>query len=269
MRFRYSQEMLAFLAEHYPEKRPAELAEAFNAEFGTEKSASEIRSAVRNHDIKSGRKPGFAKGERYTKWSPEHLEWMRENYPQFTRKDLLERFNEHFGLDRPLNKFIACLTTHHITSGRDGRFAEGQESWNKGKHYQPGGRSVATRFKPGHGGTRTVPMYSERICSKDGYILIKVPEPNPYTKAQSRFKHKHIWIWQQANGPVPDGMLIEFIDGNKLNCDLDNLELVTKAEHLMMNAKHAPKDVPDELRPAARTLAKLKAKAGAMKRQSA
>jgi hypothetical protein len=33
-------------------------------------------------------------------------------------------------------------------------------------------------------------------------------------------------VWEQANGPVPHGHLLVHLDGDTLNCDLDNLAVV-------------------------------------------
>lgn len=40
----------------------------------------------------------------------------------------------------------------------------------------------------------------------------------------------HKLVWQRAHGPVPAGFQIHFIDNNKENCSLENLELVPLTE---------------------------------------
>jgi len=65
------------------------------------------------------------------------------------------------------------------------------------------------------------------IRNKTGKLWIKVG-PDKWTQL-----HKH--IWEQANGPVPKGHVIIFGDGNVLNCDLNNLLLVTRQQLLTMN----------------------------------
>lgn len=52
-------------------------------------------------------------------------------------------------------------------------------------------------------------------------------------------KHQsHRIAWCLHNGEVPDGMVIDHIDGNKLNNKIENLRVVTTSENLF-NAKMA------------------------------
>lgn len=54
---------------------------------------------------------------------------------------------------------------------------------------------------------------------------IKTAEPNVWI-LHARY------VWEKANGPIPRGMGIHHKDRDKLNDALDNLELVSKAEHI-------------------------------------
>lgn len=47
-----------------------------------------------------------------------------------------------------------------------------------------------------------------------------------------RFKKVHAIVWEVHNGPVPAGLEIDHIDGNKSNSHLSNLRLVTHAQNL-------------------------------------
>ena len=58
---------------------------------------------------------------------------------------------------------------------------------------------------------------------KTGYVYIKVSD-------DAKMVMKHRWVWEQAHGPIPKGYNIMFRDGNRLNCSLDNLELVSRGE---------------------------------------
>jgi hypothetical protein len=48
---------------------------------------------------------------------------------------------------------------------------------------------------------------------------------------------QHRQVWEQANGPIPAGQQVDHIDGNSMNNDLSNLQLMSQQEHLF--GKHA------------------------------
>jgi len=102
-------------------------------------------------------------------------------------------------------------------------------------------------------------LWTERVCPKDGFILMKVPERNPYTGTPTRYKHKHVWVWEQEHGPVPEGMVVVFIDSDKTRCGFDNLMLISRAELLCLN-RHGYKDMPVDLKPSVLALSKLQVK---------
>lgn len=41
---------------------------------------------------------------------------------------------------------------------------------------------------------------------------------------------KHRYVWKQHHGEIPQGMCVAFRDGNRQNCDISNLMLITEAE---------------------------------------
>ena len=43
---------------------------------------------------------------------------------------------------------------------------------------------------------------------------------------------EHRWVWEMSHGLIPDGYDVHHKDGDRHNNDLDNLELLTKAEHI-------------------------------------
>jgi len=64
-----------------------------------------------------------------------------------------------------------------------------------------------------------------------GYAVrfIKVAMDGP---PQQRWKRYARHLWEQANGPIPEGMRVVHVDNDLLNDDLDNLELMTAADVL-------------------------------------
>lgn len=255
---RYTKVQLRFLKHGYRTMRVPELTAAFNAEFGLEKPESSIRSTLRNHRFTCGRRPGFRTGEKRRLLTREQEAYLRRAYAHTTAARTAELLNERFGLNVTARQVRTFTKSHQITCTRTGRFRKGQTPPNKGtKGLMKPNR---TSFRKGDVPRNTRPLWSERICTKDGYVLIKVPEPNPYTGAETRYKHKHIWIWEQAHGAVPEGSVVTFIDGDKLNCELGNLTLVSRAELQYLNRWLRYDDAPAEVRPSLIALARVECK---------
>lgn len=134
--------------------------------------------------------------------------------------------------------------------GKASRFKRGQTPWNKGmKGLQAGGRAKETQFGKGHMPHNWVPVGTEQV--RDGYLYRKVTD----TRSRRDWKLVHVMLWEQHNGPIPQGMILCFKDGNKRHIELSNLELITRAERMRRNTIH---NYPPELRSAIRTVAKLK-----------
>lgn len=188
------------------------------------------------------------------KYTHEQLVFLAENTKLMSRAELTIAFNRAFNCNQTAQKIKAALGNHHISSGRTGHFLKGNKPWNTNTR---GLLHVnKTSFKPGNRPANLRPIGSERICSKDGFILIKVACDNPYTKAKTRFCHKHVVIWEQEYGKVPQGKVIKFIDGNKLNCTLDNLVCVSRSELLYLNQRKY-NEYPAEVKPSILAVAKL------------
>lgn len=47
-----------------------------------------------------------------------------------------------------------------------------------------------------------------------------------------RNQHVHRLEWRKHNGEIPKGYVIHHKDGNKLNWDIHNLELLSRSEHI-------------------------------------
>jgi len=191
-------------------------------------------------------------------YRPEHLDFLREGFRQMPLADLVEVFNRHFGLDRSFNSIRAAVKNHRITSGRTGQFKAGESPWNKGKTGYMGANE--TSFRRGNMPHTKRRLWSERV-NVDGYIEISVPERNPHTGAATRFRLKHVWLWEGEHGKVPPGHAVIFKDGDRMNCRLENLMLVSRSELLSMNL-HGYREMPEEVKPSVLALAKIEAKAG-------
>lgn len=191
-------------------------------------------------------------------YTADQLQFLKVEYARLPLVQLAEKFNQRFKTDLTPKRIKSTLERRGITSGRCPQFRQGNVPWNTGKKGSQGAN--ATSWKRGNLPHNHRPLWSERI-NRDGCIEISVPEPNPYTGFPTRFKLKHIWLWEQQNGPVPEGMVIVFRDGNNRNFDPANLLAVTRQELIAMNM-HGYKSQPEELKPTILALSRLEAKAG-------
>lgn len=125
-----------------------------------------------------------------------------------------------------------------------GSFLPGKPAWNKGmKGISLGGE--AGWFKPGHRAGRAEELYqpigTERI-SRDGYRQRKVNDDMPLHK---RWRGVHLIEWEAVNGPLPEGRVITFRNGDKTDCRLENLVCIHRRELMQRNTVH---NYPPELR---------------------
>jgi len=236
-------------------KKP-ELTAAFNKKFSTSKTVVQIKSVLNSHKIRCGRPTGFPKGTLLA-YTQEQADYIKTNYPLFPLSDLIVMFNSKFGTARAVCHLKAFTNNHKIRSGRSGCFENGHLPWNTGTKGLTGANPGS--FKKGHKGSRTNPIGHERICPKDGILLIKIEEANPYTGCPTRYVAKHRVVWEKEHGPVPPKHLVSFKDGDVLNCSPNNLILLSQAENLYLN-QHGYRDLPEELRPSMLALAKMEVK---------
>lgn len=125
------------------------------------------------------------------------------------------------------------------------QFHTGSIPKNKGVPMSPERYAACapTMFKKGNRPQTYLPIGSE-VVVRDGYVKVKVAEPNVWM-------WKHRMVWEETNGPVPRGYNVQFKDGDKQNCALDNLYIISRAEQLKtQNSLLAryPKELIDVIR---------------------
>lgn len=170
----------------------------------------------------------------FAKYSPEVREYIQNNYIGCGPKDMAQKLNDLFGSEYTRNQIKNYYAREELNSGLTGRFVKGQPSPNKGKKGRNYPGMERTQFKSGNLPHNTVPVGTERI-NKDGYIEIKINMRPSRKNSNDHWKAKHRLIWEEANGPVPEGHAIIFKDGNIRNFDLNNLALVSRAELAVLN----------------------------------
>lgn len=167
-------------------------------------------------------------------YTDEQEQFLIINVKGISLKELTKQFNKKFNLNLSESAIANRKHKLNLSSGIvGGQFKKGNIPFNKGKKWkdymskEDQLESLKTTFKKGNIPHNHRAVGSERI-SKNGYIEIKIAEPN-------KWQLKHRYIYEKKYGEIPKGYNLIFLDGNRQNIELNNLKLVSKAEDLIMN----------------------------------
>jgi hypothetical protein len=251
---RYPSELHEFLREFVPGHTAREISEAVKDRFGICMTEGMVRSYKKNRNIRSGTRHGLPKGHPSKKYPQEVGDYIQEHYKGVSPADMAVRLNEAFGTSYTYKQLRAYYKNHSYTSGIDTRFKKGDIPPNKGKKGMPmHPNAVATQFKKGHTPANKLPIGT--VLEKcDGYLWRKIGE------GCRDWRQEHILRWEEANGPLPEGGMLTFLDGDKHNVELSNLRLITNDINLELNRSGLRTSDP-ELNETAILIADLRTKA--------
>lgn len=170
-------------------------------------------------------------------FKPEHNEFLFENYKGRYSQELADLINEKFGTHFTATQMSSFRSRHGLDSGITGYIQKGNVPWNKGKTGYMGANK--TSFKKGIKPHNWKPIGYERI-TKDGYIEVKVRD----RQKQNNFELKHRIVWGKHYGKIPHNHVVMFKDGDKLNCDIDNLMLVSRGQLAVFNKHYKQSGYP-------------------------
>jgi len=134
------------------------------------------------------------------------------------------------------------------------QFKPGHTPHNKGKQmdaeiYE---KVAPTMFKKGNKPANTKPNGTINVRADSSgrlYQYIKIKD------CHWELLQRHVWT--QANGEIPRGSVVIFLDGNYLNCELTNLQVITRKENM---ARNTIQRFPAELQEIMKLTCKLKRK---------
>lgn len=171
------------------------------------------------------------------KWTQQEIDTLTRMYPNHYAREIADILGRgissiyckasSLGLESSLEKIQrAGYETSKSPASIATRFQKGSVPPNKGKKVSPEvySKIQPTMFKKGHSPVNHREVGSERI-NVYGYIEIKVAEPN-------RWRLKHQVMWEQVNGTIPRGYNVQFKNHNPLDCRIENLYMISKAEQL-------------------------------------
>ena len=175
----------------------------------------------------------------------EQAEYLISIIPGLRSDEIVKKMNEQFGLELTIGQIRTWKKNHKVPSGYDARFRKGHESRTKGAKWDdfmsPDAQknSLQTCFKKGNVPKNKVPVGT--VSRRGEYLWIKVRD----NCGPKNFMLYHRYIWEKANGPVPDGYKLFFLDGNPFNCKLENLKLVKESVMVIANQKYGTTSDPE------------------------
>lgn len=185
-------------------------------------------------------------------WSKADIDYLKEHYPTTETSEIATKMNRTTrAIYSQANLLEIKKTQEHLKAnvwvfptneGARYRFQKGHKPANKGLKM-----SAATKEKSKHTFFET--GHIPHNTKSDGVIVIRHDQRGVACKFIRIAKAKWIayqrHIWQNEHGEIPKGSIIIFKDGNTMNCELSNLEMLTKAENMLRNSIHK---MPPELK---------------------
>lgn len=193
-------------------------------------------------------------------WSRDDQDRLAALYPLHSTKEVAKRLARSVGGVSGMAYKLGLLKSQEFfDSEESGRLRKGQSRpgseatqfqrghapANKGLR-RPGwhaGRMKETQFKKGQrlgaAAKNWVPIGT--ICpDSEGYLRIKVREAM-HGKEPTGYGNVKVWplynrhLWEQHRGPIPPQHLVVFKDGDRSNCAIENLELLSMADNCRRN----------------------------------
>jgi len=157
-------------------------------------------------------------------WTEDQINYLKANYKTVGDVELAERFeklwpkqkkwtNKHIEKKRKYLKLIRTVTEVEKVKERNietGRFAEcAVKRWKVSEACAEG----------------TVKIW--RYAGGNAFKVIKL---------KTGFVHFMPWLYEQMFGPIPVGYMVRTKDGDNMNVVPENLILVTRAQHALINS---------------------------------
>ena len=171
------------------------------------------------------------------KWTQQEIDTLTRMYPNHYAREIADILGRgissihckanSLGLESSLEKIQrAGYETSKKPASIATRFQKGSVPLNKGKKVSPEvySKIQPTMFKKGSTPVNHRDVGAERV-NVYGYIEIKVSELNTW-----RLKHRV--MWEQVYGTIPLGYNVQFKNHNPLDCRIENLYLISKADQL-------------------------------------
>lgn len=256
----FTQEHIDYIKQIAPDRYNYDIAEMVNSEFNLGVTEAQIKNLKTRHKIKSGlkRKRRTPNQQLFT---DEQILFIKENAEGLSNTQLTDLVNRTFGLSITLNQMKGWKRNNKVTSGLTGHFEKGHVPYTKGKKQsefispEKLENVKVNWYRNGDTPANYEPVGTERLAT-DGYVRVKVQDEGEW---HERWQMKHKLFWENEKGPIPEGHVLIFLDGDTTHISMDNMMLISRAEHQVMNQRGLRFEDP-ELTKTGAAIAKVKAK---------
>lgn len=153
-------------------------------------------------------------------FSEAELHFIREFYPTHSTIETTFECNKRFGKNRSYDTIRSLA--HRIGLKKD----------------------FARKKAVGRANNKRAKEIGELWRDTNGYLHIVLKTSTGQTKWKNG-ELLHRYVWESANGKIPDDKYLIFLDGNKNNCDLSNLALIPKSYTALLNRYKLRSSNPD------------------------
>lgn len=161
----------------------------------------------------------------YNTYPAEQEQFLKENAPLMSRKELTEQFNRKFGTIRTVDGIRGFCNSRGYHSSTSGKFEKGHVSWQTGlrgdefkSHYTE--ESFARGIEGMRQANKTRKIGDEIVIDGMPWIVTSLEYRVPF---HERRQPKRRVVWEQIHGKIPSDHCVVCLDGNQMNCDPSNL----------------------------------------------
>lgn len=167
----------------------------------------------------------FNAGKRITQ---DEIRIISELYPDTSNQAIADKIGRSASAIKNLAIKYDLKKSKSYKESNPGCFKKGQKSWNKGlKKYMGPNR---TSFKKDNKPANYKPMgtISIRYHRKDERTYKYIKTENGWILLQR-------YNWEKHNGRIPENCIVTLKDKDPMNCNIENLELISRKENMERN----------------------------------
>lgn len=198
--------------------------------------------------------------KRCNSYTKKQEDWLKENYCKYSLKEATIKFNETFNQSRTMCAIQRITTVLGVKSKI--RFSDAEIKFLQDNAYSLTNKELYEEFTKHFKQTKTFTQIKEvlkkrlkikrdkEIISRAihnkmsdkfpiGYIakstILYIKVKNDVNNTKKNYIPYHYYVLEQNGIKVKDDQVVKFKDGNRYNCNLDNLLVISKPTFAYMN----------------------------------